>query len=224
MTDPFRYVINLTDRRDRRRDMEKQLQSVGWEATFSNSTRPSDSGGFESIGARGCFESHLQALRLASTKKTPTIVMEDDLDFSPDLKRKWDQIWNSLQGNDWAIFYPAHQLDAGTAENGIVQLDPGRGVLCAHFVVFNYPYIDRIVRRLEEIYHRPPGHPLGGPMHVDGAYSTIRAQNPDLPTFAYFPALGRQRSSKSDIAPRKLYDRIPALEPVMNFLRKLKSR
>ena len=36
-------------------------------------------------------------------------------------------------------------------------------------------------------------------MHVDGAYSTIRSQNPQLKTYAIAPVLGHQRPSRTDI-------------------------
>jgi glycosyl transferase, family 25 len=62
----FFSVINLSERKDRRDDMEKQLGRIGWKAEFFGSVRPSDAGGFESVGARSCFESHLHTLRRAS--------------------------------------------------------------------------------------------------------------------------------------------------------------
>jgi hypothetical protein len=59
-------------------------------------------------------------------------------------------------------------------------------------------------------------------MHVDGAYSTIRAQQHDLETYAYCPSLGYQRSSLSDIAPAQVYDRVTILKPAVNLVRKAK--
>jgi glycosyl transferase, family 25 len=59
-------------------------------------------------------------------------------------------------------------------------------------------------------------------MHVDGAYSTIRQQNPNLNTYIFSPSLGRQRPSRSDIADLKLYDRIKTARPLMRKLRELR--
>jgi glycosyl transferase, family 25 len=90
-------------------------------------------------------------------------------------------------------------------------------------VVINGPAISTLINRLETILSRPPGHPLGGAMHVDGAFSTIRGQNPLLITFAHFPALGYQRPSRTDIGNVRWFDRADALTPIVSFVRKLKG-
>jgi glycosyl transferase family 25 len=220
MEDVFKCVINLAERKDRRSDMEKQLGYVGWQALFSDSARPSDAGGFDSIGARGCFESHLLTLRRAAISGRHAVIMEDDLNFCSDFPPKWKESYEALQGKDWAMFYPAHLL---TLKKGLSLLRPSDEVRCAHFIAFHKERINEIIGHLETILARPSGHPLGGPMHVDGAYSTIRAQNPALGTYAFSPSLGYQRSSRSDIAPLKFYDRVGALRPIVNSLRRLKK-
>jgi glycosyl transferase family 25 len=221
MEEFFKCVINLSERKDRRRDMEKQLGRIGWQAGFSDSVRPSDAGGFDSIGARGCFESHLNALRHAAISGCHTIIMEDDLNFCPDFPSKWQEAFGSLRERPWAICYPAHLL---TLENRLSLLNPSEPVRCAHFIIFHRDHVGEILGHLETIFARPPGHPLGGPMHVDGAYSTIRNQNPTLTTYAFSPSLGFQRSSRSDIATLRLYDRMKLLRPVITSLRRLKTR
>jgi hypothetical protein len=80
-----------------------------------------------------------------------------------------------------------------------------------------------LIEGLETILARPQGHPLGGPMHVDGAYSTIRSQHPELATYAYAPVLGYQRSSRSDIARNHWWDRTPVVSTAANYARRLKS-
>ena len=75
-------------------------------------------------------------------------------------------------------------------------------------IVFRVEVAPRIIAGLETIMERAPGHVLGGPMHVDGAYSTIRAQNHDLKTYSASPPLGYQRSSRSDISPATLSQRV----------------
>jgi glycosyl transferase, family 25 len=54
---------------------------------------------------------------------------------------------------------------------------------------------------LRQVLDRPPGHPEGGPMHVDGAYTTFRRNHPEFMTLAAIPSLGHQRASRSDIYP-----------------------
>ena len=50
-------VINLVERRDRRRDMERELAGIGLaddpRVAFISALRPNDAGNFTSVGARG---------------------------------------------------------------------------------------------------------------------------------------------------------------------------
>jgi len=90
-------------------------------------------------------------------------------------------------------------------------------------MMINGAAIPRLIDSFETMLSRPAGHPLGGPMHVDGAYSTVRMQNRDLTTYAYFPALGNQRPSQTDIGTRKWFDRIEGLKPIVRLLRVAKG-
>ena len=56
-------------------------------------------------------------------------------------------------------------------------------------------------------------------MHVDGAYSTVRAQTPTLLTFYNSPPLGYQRSSRSDIRPQTFLEKLPGVEQLRNVKR-----
>lgn len=93
--------------------------------------------------------------------------------------------------------------------------------MLAHFYGVNGRVLDRLVAFLELVMSRPPGHPDGGPMHVDGAFSTFRQQNPDVLTLAASPSLGWQRSSRSDIASNRWYDRTPVSRELVGLARRL---
>jgi glycosyl transferase family 25 len=211
MVDFRKFVINLESRPDRRSKMQKQLDEIGWQAEFIKAIRPEDRGPFPSLGARGCFLSHVELLRRGEGSNV--ILMEDDLSFVEGASRLWAAAVAKLPA-DWSIFYPAHDLG-----NGII--DPKTAVVCAHMVVFKDSIVSRILRELEIIMSRPAGHPMGGPMHVDGAYSTIRAQNPDIRTYAFSPSLGYQRSSRSDITTKNFFDGFPVLRPITSAVRKI---
>ena len=60
-------------------------------------------------------------------------------------------------------------------------------------------------------------------MHVDGAYSMFRARSPEVLTLAASPSLGWQRSSRSDIAANRWYDRQPGLRTLACLARKGKN-
>jgi len=218
-----KVVVNLESRTDRRSEMEKQLARIGWQAEFFKAIRPIDPKGFPSIGARGCFLSHLSILQQAARDRVEgLLIMEDDLNFAANFSELWPAAYEKLRTRSWSIFYPAH--DFRSFGDGLVELPSRTSVLCTHFMVFNGDALPIIVGELEAILSRPPGDPLGGPMHVDGAYSTIRLTNPDMKTFGYTPALGYQRSSRTDIGENKLFDRIELLRPVVHGIRKLRER
>jgi glycosyl transferase, family 25 len=217
------YVINLPHRADRRIETERQLARVGWSAEFFPAIQPSETAGFPSIGARGCFLSHLAVLQMAMQAGTDRLViLEDDVNFSAGFAGQWQSATAALDALPWSIFYPGHVLSAMTP--GLSRLSPATAVQGTHFMLMHGQAIPKLVAGLQAMLARSPGHPAGGPMHVDGAYSTLRRQDHSLVTYAYFPSLGYQRPSRTDIGEHRWFDRIPALEPAVNFARKLKAR
>jgi glycosyl transferase, family 25 len=216
------FIINLEYRKDRRREMESQLRQVGWQAEFFKAVQPDSADAFPSVGARGCFLSHLAILKMAREKNLERlIILEDDFNFSSDFSAKWPNIEQFLREKDCALFYPAPaRLHA---DQSILEIDPEQGLMCTHFIVFDRSAISKSIEGLEAIMSRPSGHPLGGPMHVDAAYSLIRKQNPELKTYAHFPPLGCQRPSRTDVGEGHWLDRVGAFRPVATGLRKLKK-
>lgn len=222
MPDAHVFVINLPYRVDRRRETERELQRVGWNATFFPAFRPDTADGFPSVGCRGGFLSHLAVLKRARDLGSKTlIILEDDINFVHDFATHWESAISSLSCHEWSIFYAGHKLE--NLPNGLSMLPPSTGVWQAHFVVINQNAISPLIQGLEEILSRPPGHPRGGPMYIDPAYSTVRAQNPGLTTYAYNPSLGYQRPSRHDIGEVPWFDRIPSLAPSVAMFRKLKG-
>jgi GR25 family glycosyltransferase involved in LPS biosynthesis len=215
-------VLNLPSRVDRRVAMQTQLSTIGCPAEFFPAIRPDSAGDFPSIGSRGCFLSHLSVLKRAVEKKIKRLViLEDDVNFSSNLSEDWKLTLTALEKVNWSIVYAGHTID--TLPLGLSRLPSEMGVRTTHFMVINYQAIPTLIEGLEDILSRCPGHQMGGPMHVDGAYSTIRAQNPSLITYAYFPPLGYQRPSRSDIGDLKWFDRIEFLKPLIDVGRRLKA-
>lgn len=213
-------IINLADRSDRRADTERELEKVGWVGSFFLAERPAEPGKFESIGARGCFESHLAVLRRNVTTER-LILLEDDVNFINGFRTYWSILADQLDRIEWSICYGGHKMPC--TKEGLVNVDADEPITSAHFVIFNGRAIHRMVEALENIYAREAGDPNGGPMHVDGAYSTIRAQHPDLVTYAFCPSLGYQRSSRTDIGKQKWFDQTTFLRPIVHLARHMKS-
>ncbi|WP_293152375.1 MULTISPECIES: glycosyltransferase family 25 protein [unclassified Microcoleus] len=229
------YVVNLPDRQDRRRDITKELANVGISLAPNSveifpAVRPETAGEFPSIGAWGCFLSHLSILKHARQQNLSNVlVMEDDLAISPTLIAQQSALIEQLQGQDWGMVYLGHYLTDrnlpkvdpnGRSSEAAVLLKPYTlGIQTTHFYGVNGQILDRLIAFLEQVQQRPKGHPDGGPMHVDGAYSTFRAQNPDIMTLIAEPNLGWQRSSRSDINASAWYDYVPLVREVANVAR-----
>jgi glycosyl transferase, family 25 len=216
-------VINLPHRTDRRTEMSGQLRSVGLTAEFFPALRPDEEAGFPSIGARGCFLSHLSVLKAARAAGVDRLfLMEDDLNFSAEFANYWPNVERFLDSTNWQIFYPAHTLPERKLAS-IAEIPHTLGIRCTHFLAFERSAINKCIAGLETILSRPPGHLEGGPMHVDGAYFTIRKLQPEMKTFASFPSLGYQRPSRTDVGEHKWFDRIPGLQPVVTAARRIKG-
>lgn len=85
----------------------------------------------------------------------------------------------------------------------------------------NSVIFESLIAFLEKLQQRPPGHPDGGPMQIDGAYTTFRLQNPDVVTLIASPNLGLQQSSRSDIT-TKWFDQLPIVKQLATTVRTAK--
>ena len=220
------FIINLEHRADRRKEISKQLALINLNFDSPNvdlfkAIRPSDAGGFESIGARGCFLSHLGVLRQAMSLGN-VLVLEDDLDFVPNVEVLLGRALVELPHN-WGIFYGGCVTDLRPSNASVTRVPPSASLGTSHFVAFNGHVIALLVKYLEAILLRPTGHIDGGPMHVDGAYSRFRADHPELLVFAAIPELGYQRPSRTDIHALKWFDRVPVVKELVQFIRRRRA-
>ncbi|NOU21637.1 MAG: glycosyltransferase family 25 protein [Methyloglobulus sp.] len=227
------YIINLPSRTDRKREIQAQLTKIGLgldhpQIELFAAIRPDQAGDFPSIGARGCFLSHLGVLKDAQRHGLEKIlILEDDLDFSSDFLLRISGILDGLVHSNWGVFYGGYKLFApidNMPDAELAVVPPGDVIQTAHFIGFQQPIIAMLVDYLERVLSRPGGDPEGGPMHVDGAYSWFRRQHPDVVTSIAIPELGHQRSSKTDIHELRWYDRWLGVKSLVAVLRQFKSR
>lgn len=198
-------IINLEKRADRREQVQHELKLLGAEIgpkiRFFKAICPADANGFPSVGAHGCFMSHLGVLREAlENNSSSVLVLEDDVAVSRHLIKNKELLCDKLEelGDDWDILYVGHPLPI--KKPGITFEQSNETFQLAHCLAFNGRIIPQVVAHLESILEREPGHPDGGPMHVDGALSRFRTQNPDLKSYISVPSLAFQRPSFSNIA------------------------
>lgn len=222
------YIVSLPERTDRRKAIEKELETIGYRTDgvhirFFDAIRPDNQGDFPSIGAKGCYLSHLHILKEAIRDNLhQVLILEDDVSFSPLWHKMPAGMLDPLVTMPWHFVYPGHN-------ETIVQSAPGLypvtiPIATTHCYGLNQSVLQLLHDYLETCLTRPAGHPLGGAMHVDGAYSLFRKQNPQLITLIATPSLAYQRSSRSDIYPNKWYDRHVFSQYLAGVARQLKNR
>ena len=225
------YIINLPHRADRREEIEEQLKKVGLalnhpKVILFNAIKPDAAGAFPNIGAKGCFLSHLGVLKDAQLKQFKQIlIFEDDLDLTKNFIEQSEKALLSLIKNDWDIFYGDYRLfePIDYDNNAIKNISAEFRLDTTNFLGIKNSVISPLVDYLEQMLARPSGHPLGGPMHVDGAYNWFRRELPAYTTTISTPKLGFQRSSDSDIADLSWKNRLPLIKLIKKFIRKIKK-
>lgn len=226
------YIVNLPERDDRRAEMDAELSRCGLKADskhirYFRAIRPDSAGDFPSLGSRGCFMSHLEILRDAEHDGLERIlVLEDDLALDPRLSVTQSSLLDSLKRYEWDFAYLGHIEDTEDPED--TECVPhwrqtSAPIPTTHCYALNKEAIRRVRTHLENCLQREPGHPLGSPMHVDGAYSLFRSHNPEVLTLMAVPSMGGQRSSRSDIYPNKWFDRLPVVRQLSTLARTLKN-
>ena len=222
---PLIRVVNLPDRKDRLQEISAQLQVLGapfrpGQVEVYPAVRPTELAGFPSLGARGCFESHLEILRDARERDVESVlILEDDLEVLPADVPRLAALLASIP-EPWGILYPGH----------IQALEP---VTHPRWTAFNGPLgtshcyavhrsaMEALIGYLEACLSRPSGDPVGGPMHYDGALTMFRSANPQHRTYIAQPSLGRQRSSRSDVSVRRL-EQVPGIRQAAALARRVR--
>jgi hypothetical protein len=212
------FVINLPSRADRRREIDRQLRRIGLslespQVELFAAIRPDRKGDFDSIGAHGCFMSHLGVLRLARDRRYGRIViLEDDVNFAPRFSEQIEGCVAALRAQPWDVFYGGYRLHQPIELTRPLSLLPSdQEALLAHFIALSDRAVTAATHFLSAMLTRRPNDPQGGPMHVDGAYGWMRRAHPDLISRLAVPQLGYQRRSRTDIHALRWFDRIPVV-------------
>lgn len=224
------YIINLVERADRRREMAVELGRIGLGledplVQLFPAVRPADRGDFESVGARGCFLSHLGVLKDAVGRGFQSIlILEDDVDWTPAALAGGAKA-EALMQPAWAFLHGGQGHDRAEADGTIrlVALAPDQDFRLTHFIGLRGAIIGQLVSYLEAMLARPAGSPEGGPMHVDGAYSWFRRAHPDVVACVCAPSVAQQRSSRSDIFEHKGWRATKAADWARRLVRPLRG-
>lgn len=197
-------MINLPERRDRRRRIASELHALGcfhWE--LFEAVRRSNAGPFKRVGSHGAYLSHLELLESAAEQGSSILILQDDCTFLPNVN------WVAPQpGTD--IFYGGYL--AYTAPNSPETSD----IIGAHCMGFSARAAASAAaylrRRLECETELPP---------IDGTLVQFRREMGDR-IKSEFQLVALQWMSPSNISPNKL-DKVPYVSEVLRPLRWLKT-
>jgi glycosyl transferase family 25 len=226
------FLINLPKRTDRLRSAKKELARAGWTlgpggVQLYAAETFTDRAGFPFPGSRGCFHSHAVCLRKAySEGKKSVLMIEDDVAFSPAIRRLTPSIIAQLESGPWDFFYLGHEftgdIPRATSRTTDVKLAPiTTEIRTTHCYAVNARIFERLLAHLDRVAKGREGDQEFGPMPIDGAFNIFRRYNPDVRGFITSPKISWQRSSRSDNHPH-FFDHFQPLRPFVSALRNLK--
>lgn len=217
-------ILNLPHRTDRKREMTSELRRMGLgddpRVVFMSAISRDGPGPFNSVGAHGCFLSHLAALEEAASSDQRVLILEDDCEFTAGARRF------ELPGN-WDIFYGGYLADNPEdpgASNIIGAQCMGYSARAARAAVeYLRAFLDPSFPPDLTAAADPEFDPAIKPP-FDGAIVWFRRAHPQLKTV--FAQIAIQRSSRSDIAGGRLLDKaapklVATARKAKNALRRL---
>ncbi|WP_414625212.1 glycosyltransferase family 25 protein [Calothrix sp. CCY 0018] len=220
------YVINLPSRKDRRREIERELKNAGMPFTSGKvelfpAIKPENSEPFYSIGCKGCFLSHLNVLKQAKMQGLKNVlIVEDDLEIAEYFQQYEDVILAELIQTNWDIVHFGY-CDSPEKDVSLPIFQSFSGeIIGTQFYAVHEKVYDQLINFFEVLLQRPAGHPDGGPMSPDGVFNVFKWQYPDITRLIAVPSFGGQRSSRSDVSP-SWFDQLPILKTFVESLRKL---
>jgi glycosyl transferase family 25 len=223
------YIINLSDRSDRRSQVQHEFERIGIKipnekVRFYTAVRPTEKAGFVNTGTRGNFTSHRNVLKLANQDGLRhVLVFEDDVSFRSVEHGFQEQLLTQLSAENWDVVFFAYLLPSDHDLIGPLVRWPN-DIIGAHFYAVNGKFVSTMLEYMNECELRPRDHPAGGPMPADGVYNHIRYVIPGINTFLSVPSLAYQRSSRTDVGPTRIFDRLVLLRPVLRGVRAIKHR
>ena len=220
------YIINLPERSDRRREIQDTFASIGIgnddsRVRFFAAHRMQDAAGFPSIGAHGCFLSHLDILKEARAQGLSNVLIaEDDLEFSPE-GHDPGPLLAPLRDRPWHMFFGGYHFPTRFVSDGVGLVDVGArySIGGAHLYAISAAIYDPLIAFMDAERTKD-----GEKLHYDVALSQFRATVPGCVTFVASPAIGIQRRSRSDIQTLQFYDRWPVIRSIAPLVRRFAGR
>jgi glycosyl transferase, family 25 len=183
--------------------------------------------GFPTLGARGCFLSHLGVLEDSIRNGLRSVlIFEDDMNFIEDFLERSARLESELKNIEYGFFYGGHNFvtpPSVVGDRGWVFVEPASQVGLSHFIGLKGDAISSAANYLRAMLSRVAGDAAGGPMHVDGAYNWFRRAYPQYGTIAAIPEICYQRASRTDIHDLVWFDKMPFIRDLIAFIRRRRN-
>jgi glycosyl transferase, family 25 len=206
-------IVHLPEREDRYEALSRELRRLNIDIRASKinipfAPRPKDANGFPSRGVYGNFLSHLEIHKQALEDGLESVwVLEDDAIFSRRMVRSQEALAHELQHRKWDLCFFGHTLRKELAGQPPGLVPPTADFPWAHCYAVHSQVLPRLVDYLERTLDRPPGHPEGGKLYIDAAFTLFRRFNPDVIALVSNPRLSIQKGCFSSLNDRRWYDK-----------------
>jgi hypothetical protein len=218
-------IIHLPERVDRLAALKSELGGLGLELGSNKisipvAPVPDEGNGFPSRGVYGNFLSHLDILERAYVDGLDTVlILEDDAIFSRRFSRQEETIARELRSNAWDVLFLGHSIRRGLpqTESGLVRFSGS--FLWSHCYGVHRNIMPKLIAYLRQTAERPPGHPEGSKMYIDGAHTEFRRLHPETICLVSSPCLSVQRGSPSGLGSDRWRDSQPLLTRAARSLR-----
>jgi GR25 family glycosyltransferase involved in LPS biosynthesis len=149
------FCINLDKRKDRWEDATQEFNI----SKISNVVRVSavDGGDLAKIeglnpGENGCRLSHLNVLMMAKKQKLDSfLVLEDDVEFTPDFNKKFYKISDQIP-NDWDMIYFCSNLCNGTIIQVSENIQKITNGWTSHSIIIKNTVFDYAIKVISETH------------------------------------------------------------------------
>lgn len=201
-------IINLPSRPDRLASIRNELRLIGFDPDSDQITvpfapQPDDDHGFKSKGVYGNFLSHLTIIKTARDEGLKRVlILEDDAIFSRRIRTVDYQnaLIESAESTGWGMWFIGHYLRSAAAPPNVGVVVTTEPFKWAHCYAVNHSAMDDLIDYLEATIERPEGHPEGGKMYIDGAFSLFRAKYKTHKNLICIPAMSIQKGNQSNLA------------------------
>jgi glycosyl transferase, family 25 len=222
-------IINLPNRRDRFLAVSTELSLVGVnindpKVSIPNAPMPERANGFPSRGVYGSFLSHIEIIEHAYRDGLSSVwILEDDAIFSRRFRNEQSRIARHLQTNEWDLFFIGHSMtrELPISPTGLLRFSGP--FMWAHCYGVHRRIMPRLIEFVRGTIDRHPGHPDGGKVYIDAAYTLFRRFNPDVVCIVSSPCLSVQRGSPSSLNIPRWYDKNIVSSLVAQFGRSVRD-